>query len=605
MGLEHIDPGNTQIARWDTAAGLRSAKHRFNPRDVLYGRLRPYLDKAAVARWAGICSTDILTLEPLPTESEPDFIGFLLHTKAFRAHAVATTSGVNHPRTAWSDIAAFSQPVPPLDEQRWMAAVLRCLEEAVDGERQRLATLTALKAATMAKLFREGLRGEPLKQTQIGEIPKGWSVVFLGDHCTIGSGGTPAREIREYWGGEIPWVKTGEINYRPIRVTSEHITQAGLANSSARIFPKGTLLMAMYGQGVTRGKVAFIDIDAATNQACAALIPGPRLNASYLYAFCCFAYGRIRGVAHGANQKNLSADLIRGILMPLPSDLNEQTEISRIITAIDTRLALAERKQAGLSSLFSSMLHLLMTGQVRVPPELIAGQPGAAASQTPSPEVIEEIVRRIIDAVAPEKIILFGSVVPGSPRAEKGVGLLVVMPFEGRSLAKGLEIERSVRPEVPLELLVRRPEDVSRALRSADPLTKGIVERGRLMHASTARSSRPAPSRPVGRGTVGEEVLRQIVQRIVEVAAPKKIILFGSAARGEMGPDSDIDLLVVTETDHPRETAQRIRQRLLGVPPGVPKDVIVVTPDHLERHKDTIGFIFRPALREGRILHVA
>ena len=101
------------------------------------------------------------------------------------------------------------------------------------------------------------------------------------------------------------------------------------------------------------------------------------------------------------------------------------------------------------------------------------------------------------------------------------------------------------------------------------------------------------------------EVLQEITRRIVEVAAPEKIILFGSAARGEMTRDSDLDFLVVAVTAHPRETAAQIRRHLLDVAVGIPKDVIVVTPEELERHKDTIGYIYRPALREGRVLYAA
>ena len=104
---------------------------------------------------------------------------------------------------------------------------------------------------------------------------------------------------------------------------------------------------------------------------------------------------------------------------------------------------------------------------------------------------------------------------------------------------------------------------------------------------------------------VDPHLLEEIICRVVEVAAPEKIILFGSAARREMGPDSDIDLLVVKAGVHRRRTAQLIGRRLLGVAPGIPKDIVVVTPDDLERYKDTIGFIIRPALREGRVVYLA
>ena len=99
------------------------------------------------------------------------------------------------------------------------------------------------------------------------------------------------------------------------------------------------------------------------------------------------------------------------------------------------------------------------------------------------------------------------------------------------------------------------------------------------------------------------EILQEIVRRIVAAVRPEKIILFGSAAREEMGPDSDLDLLVIKSCRNRRETARRIRRKLIGV--GVPKDIIVATPEDIERYKDTIGLIYRPALREGKVLYAA
>lgn len=100
-----------------------------------------------------------------------------------------------------------------------------------------------------------------------------------------------------------------------------------------------------------------------------------------------------------------------------------------------------------------------------------------------------------------------------------------------------------------------------------------------------------------------DELLQEVVRRIVAAVHPEKIILFGSAARGEMGPDSDLDLLVIKSCRHRRETAQRIRRNLIGL--GIPKDVIVATPEDIARYKDTIGLVYRPALREGKVLYAA
>ena len=131
--------------------------------------------------------------------------------------------------------------------------------------------------------------------------------------------------------------------------------------------------------------------------------------------------------------------------------------------------------------------------------------------------------------------------------------------------------------------------------------------RARLRDALGLSAENPKPRKDLmERGvtkkqTLNEATLREIVRRIVEAVAPEKIILFGSAARGEMGPDSDVDLLVVKACDSPREIERQIYRRLIGI--GVPKDVLVVTPEHLDKHKDTIGNIYRPALREGKVIY--
>ncbi len=102
---------------------------------------------------------------------------------------------------------------------------------------------------------------------------------------------------------------------------------------------------------------------------------------------------------------------------------------------------------------------------------------------------------------------------------------------------------------------------------------------------------------------VNQKVLDEIVRRIVKAAKPESIIIFGSAARGEMGPDSDLDILVVAACDHRRNTARKIRRELFGI--GVPIDIIVAKPEDIERYRDSIGLIYRPALRDGKVLYAA
>jgi len=108
---------------------------------------------------------------------------------------------------------------------------------------------------------------------------------------------------------------------------------------------------------------------------------------------------------------------------------------------------------------------------------------------------------------------------------------------------------------------------------------------------------------PIHLKSPSDEILQEIVRRIAEVAQPEKIILFGSAARGEAGPDSDLDLLVVIDTPHRRRLAQMIYKNLIGLRQSI--DVVVVTPEDIRRYMDSPALIIQPALREGRIVYAA
>ena len=121
-------------------------------------------------------------------------------------------------------------------------------------------------------------------------LPKGWSRSTLGKIARVTSGGTPDRSKSEYWDGDVPWVTTGEIQFNTITATSEQITDIGLQNSSAKLFPPGTLLMAMYGQGKTRGQVAKLGIEASTNQACAAIQLQGNQDADFYFQYLSSQY---------------------------------------------------------------------------------------------------------------------------------------------------------------------------------------------------------------------------------------------------------------------------------------------------------------------------
>ena len=195
-------------------------------------------------------------------------------------------------------------------------------------------------------------------------VPEGWKLSTIDEIATVTSGGTPSRKKSSFWGGRIPWVTTAEIKLGTILDTAEKITEEGLKNSSAKLFPVNTILMAMYGQGKTRGQVAKLGIEATTNQACAAINLNTGYDVDYYYQFLKSRYDQIREMSNSGSQENLSAGIVKSMQIPVPP-LPEQQKIAQILStwdkAIDKLEALIRAKQQRKKALMQQLL----TGKVR------------------------------------------------------------------------------------------------------------------------------------------------------------------------------------------------------------------------------------------------
>jgi type I restriction enzyme S subunit len=368
VGLEHIDSGNARLTRWGRASEVSSSKAAFSVGDVLYGKLRPYLEKAALAEFDGICSTDILVVTPGP-RIESQFLAHLTHTSSFVQHAINTTRGVNHPRTSWSSLAEFSFALPPWPEQQAITHALHAAREAIEVRRRETSLEREHKSALMQHLFTHGTRGEPTRQTEIGEMPEGWGVVELAEvleflqygtskQCIAAGSGIPVLRIPNVIGGKID---TSDLKF----IQLDNQEAAGLK------LEEGDLLFVRTNgrrEYVGRCAVFHRELDQAlfASYLIRARFKPETLLPDFVQAYCSTTQGRAiissRATNAADGKFNINTQGIRGILAPVPP-VAEQSIIVETLHACDDKLAALEAEQTLLDELFRALLEELMTGR--------------------------------------------------------------------------------------------------------------------------------------------------------------------------------------------------------------------------------------------------
>ena len=278
---------------------------------------------------------------------------FLYHwLRKNRAYLESLGNGATFKEVSKTIVSRVEILLPSLEEQKRIAEILDRAEELRSKRREAIAQLDTLTQAIFIEMF-----GDPVVN------PKLHPVVRLGSLTKISSGSTPSRKQPENFDGNIPWVKTTEVNGGLITDTEEKITESALQNSSCHVYPMGSILIALYGQGKTRGQCAVLGIEAATNQACGVLLPNPNYITNFLFAQLSMSYSRLRAMARGGNQENLNLGLIADFTVLLPS-LPLQKEFARRIEALE-RLKTAHRASLSeLDALFASLQHRAFRGEL-------------------------------------------------------------------------------------------------------------------------------------------------------------------------------------------------------------------------------------------------
>lgn len=294
-----------------------------------------------------------MVVRPLTGVMDRDFLAYALLGGVDISAAITGAAQPQITRTSLSPIP-ISYPVD-ISEQRHIVAILDEAFEAIATAR-----VNAEKnLQSSLELF------ELQREASFAEGKQSWPELRLGDVAEVQSGGTPLVSKTEFWGGDIAWYSSGELNDVKTSEPERFITNDGLSGSNAKLFPRGSLLVGMYDTAAL--KMSILDREAAFNQAIAGVKPSPRLEMEFLFHAINAQKPALLDLRRGVRQKNLSLGKIKEIVIPVPSTEVQRTVVERLrwMQELSDRLQTAyRRKLITLEELKKALLHQAFTGQL-------------------------------------------------------------------------------------------------------------------------------------------------------------------------------------------------------------------------------------------------
>jgi type I restriction enzyme, S subunit len=375
---------------------LRDVRVGYTPfaeEDVLFAKITPCMENGkgshvkGLKNGVGFGSTEFHVLRAR-NGNAPRFLFHWLQAKPTRLRAIAFMGGSAGQQRVQQDFF-INYRVPAIEptKQLRIAYVLDTIDEAIAKSEAVIAKLKQVRAGMLHDLLSYGLdehgrlrdpiaHPEQFKESPLGRIPREWDVNPISVFCDSYAGGTPSRGMSSFFGGDIPWVKSGEVNLETICTTEETLTQAGFNASSAKWIPEGTPLIAMYG--ATAGQVTWLSIRATCNQAVLAIVPfEEQANSRFVFWYLRRVAPQIVKLATGSGQPNLSKGIIDRTNIALPKSLQEQALIAE---RIDSLVELQKSEMDNLrklEALKSGLQDDLLTGRIPVPVTIMEGAVGA------------------------------------------------------------------------------------------------------------------------------------------------------------------------------------------------------------------------------------
>jgi type I restriction enzyme S subunit len=363
--LEHVEPETGRLLGWDSSGTQASIKTAFKRGDVLFGKLRPYLRKYAVAPFDGICTTEMLAIHPRDGQSDCQFLFHLMQGDGVFATVKALSYGTKMPRVSWTDLSDIVLGIPPLPEQQKIAAILSTVDDKLDVIARQIEATQTLKQGLMQTLFSRGVGTQDddghwvphaeFKNSELGEIPVGWEVVPQGAVTTFFNG--RAYKLTE-------WEESGTpvIRLQNLTGSGDKYYYSNLALPEHQYVHKGDLLYmwsATFGPYIWWGEKAIYHYHIWKVEC------GERLDKGFMYYSLVWLTAAMKGKTHGSTMMHLTKAGMEKYPMVLPP-LGEQRRIAAVLSGVDSKIELLRARQTQFQSLKRGLMQKLLTGEWRV-----------------------------------------------------------------------------------------------------------------------------------------------------------------------------------------------------------------------------------------------
>jgi len=340
---------------------------------VRSGVLKHTLPVAQLEKPATV-NQDIKVLQPDKERIRDDYLLAILSYESDRIRTSCAKTGTTVESIETSFLEAYEIPVPPLPEQRRIAAVLSTVDEGIRQTEEIIETTEELKRGLRQDLVTNGIEHQEYQETKLGpkivEIPQTWDVEQVGEVSEIVTGSTPDTDKEEFYGGDIAWVTPTDITSTEgayLHDTERKLTQEGLDSCSATVMEPGAVLVTTRA---TIGATAINTVAAATNQGFKSLVPGDRLHTEYLYYYINSIRGYLEALGGGSTFPEVNKRDMTNLRVPIPP-IEEQRKIAEIISEADEKTAREKEQRNRLQELKRALMQDLLTGEVRTPSDLL------------------------------------------------------------------------------------------------------------------------------------------------------------------------------------------------------------------------------------------